>query len=114
MTNGHEGAIERQVRLLIMREHEYLVAQCLEYDIAVQGRTPDEVIQRFQDTFTDVVILANEYGDQPLSNLGPAPQTYEHLWNNASKLGMLKATLDLKLSVVTDHPLPQTAVMAIS
>lgn len=113
MQNGQVREIGKTVRILIMRERDYLVAQCLEYDIAVQGRSVEEVGQRFKDVVLDHVILANEYGDIPFSNLEPAPQSYEHFWHNASKLGMLASKLDFKLSVLTSHPVPQQAEMAI-
>lgn len=113
-TFGDEALMQKQVRVLIMREREYLVAQCLEYDIAVQARTLDDVVQRFQEFVTDHVILATEHGDAPLSGLEPAPQSYEHQWTNASRLGMLQATMEFNLSVHTDQPVPERAVMAIS
>ena len=111
---GEQKQIQHTIRVLIMRERDYLVAQCLEYDIAVQGRSVEEVSQRFREVVTDHVILASEHDDVPFSNLEPAPPSYEHFWNNASRIGMLAQKIKFKLSVLTTHPVTQQAEMAIS
>jgi hypothetical protein len=65
-----------QVSVLLHRDGETWVAQCLEYDVAVQGRNKDEAQQRFLRALTSQIGLDLAEDRAPLSNLSPAPKRY--------------------------------------
>ena len=81
----HDNTVER-VHVLVLPEAGHLVAQCLEYDIAAQGRTMRELREAFAQTFVAQVALAVEHGQRPLANLRPAPQRHWKLFERAEKL----------------------------
>jgi hypothetical protein len=64
---------------------ERWVAQCLEYDIASQGKTLEEMKERFIQTVQGNIVLALERGVVPFSNLAPAPARYWEEYNEASE-----------------------------
>jgi hypothetical protein len=64
---------------------ERWVAQCLEYDIASQGKTLEEMKDRFIQTVQGYIVLALERGVAPFSNLKPAPERYWKEYNQASE-----------------------------
>jgi hypothetical protein len=64
------------VRILFTREGEAWVVQCLEYDIASQGRTLQEAEETFGRTFVGQMLLDLHKGKQPLQGIGPAPRMY--------------------------------------
>jgi hypothetical protein len=68
------------------REQEQWVAQCLEYDIAAQGRSLSEVKSRFERTVMGNVVLSLRHDEFPFANLLPAPEQYHRLWETATAL----------------------------
>jgi hypothetical protein len=69
---------EETVRVLIFNQEEMLVAQCLERDICVQGRSVEEVQERFKVT----LMMEGER----LTSLQPAPLRFHELWAEASSM----------------------------
>lgn len=76
--------INFNVRVLLYREDDMWVAQCLEHDIAAQGKTLDEVQNKFHQTFIGQVILDLEAGKQPLKNVPKAPAEFLKMFENSS------------------------------
>ena len=56
-----------------MREADYWVAQCLEHDIAAQGKTLPEVEDAFRKTVVGQIVLDLRKGREPLDSY---PVTY--------------------------------------
>jgi len=50
--------------------------QCLEYDIAAQGKTPDEAKDRFEKTFLGQIALDIKENREPFTDVGRAPQKF--------------------------------------
>lgn len=75
-------------RVLIFRDgsHNQWAAQCLEYDIAAQGESLEDVMNRFERTFVGNIVLALESDEEPLATFLPAPQKYVDRWNKAIAL----------------------------
>lgn len=67
-----------RLRVVIFREGEHLVAQCLEHDIAAQGATLADVQDAFLKELVKTIILALELNREPLKAIPKAPETY---WN---------------------------------
>jgi hypothetical protein len=97
-------------RVLILREGDFLIGQCLEYDIAVQARTMKELRCRLEQTFFQYVVLSLKNSDQPFSKLEPAPSSYTRLWEVAAEEGN---KIEGKISwsiMLTQMPMPTQAV----
>ena len=68
------------IRVLLLKEGEHWVAQCLEYDIGAQARDLDQLRKRL------LVALEAERDEdlrrhgEPFAGIGPAPQHYHDLW----------------------------------
>lgn len=101
-----------ELKVLVLREQDYWIAQCLEYDIAVQARSLPELQNRFMRVFAGHVALAVEHNDRPFSNIEPPPSSYQHLWEEKSSFGRFERRLDLE-SPQTTSLKPRKAVLAL-
>lgn len=66
----------RLVHVRILAEGDIYAAQCLEYDICAQGKTPAEAIDAFRRTMRGQIILDKVHGKEPLADAQPAPFPY--------------------------------------
>lgn len=100
------------IRVLIFKDGDYLVAQCLEHDVAAQGKSMKELMDSFCYSFFGHVQLAEEFGEVPLADLGEAPPVYWRMYDEAIKLAnrQLKAPCKVKKSKITA---PQFAELAM-
>lgn len=58
----------------LLRDHsgpceQVWVASCVEHDIVVQGKTLDEIQERFINAVVGHVVIANKYGFEPFDSL---------------------------------------------
>ena len=74
-----------KIKVLLFPEGDYLIAQCLDYDLAVQGRTIHKLKDRFVSILKAHVFLAKENGETPFENLSPAPAEYWRQWESGGK-----------------------------
>ena len=63
------------LRIVISKEDDMFVAQCLEHDISVQAPDIATLEQRLQET------IAFEAADGDLQNVPAAPEEFHHLWH---------------------------------
>jgi hypothetical protein len=75
------------VRVLFIREGESFVAQCLEFDIAAQGKTITEVKRAFERTLIGQMMLDVRRGKRPFEDFGPAPRYYWEKYEQANPVG---------------------------
>ena len=78
------------MRVILLKEEAMWVAQGLEYDIAAHGVTPDEANEAFALAFAAQVAMALHLGEEPLANIGKAPQEY---WDRLEKSLLLAAPI---------------------
>jgi hypothetical protein len=78
-------ATKEQIRVIIAKEGDYWVAQCLEYDIGAQARELDQLRNRL------VAAMDAEYKEsmrrhgKAFAGIDPAPRYFRDLWNHRSK-----------------------------
>ena len=77
--------MKKTLSLLVGREGEWWVAQCLEYDIAVQARTLKDVDYEFQRILLGRIFAAKELGIDPFEDIPPAPEEYRKIFEDANK-----------------------------
>ena len=75
-----------KLSVLLMREGEMWVAQCLEYDLAAQGRTLAEVKDAFGKTFCGQIMVDLHHKLEPLSTFSQAPAAYWEKFKHAERL----------------------------
>jgi hypothetical protein len=74
------------LRVLLFREGANWVAQCLDFDIAAQARTLEQVKAAFCRAFVCQVVIALEHKQEPLADMRPAPSWYAKQWEKAEPL----------------------------
>ena len=75
----------KTVRVLVLHEGDWLVAQCLEYDIAAQARSIENLAREFTKVFVEHLIWAQERNEEPFVDVGPAPERYQNRWQDVRK-----------------------------
>lgn len=74
------------VSVLLLREGENWVAQCLQYDIAAQGKSIPEVKNAFARTFCGQIMVDLHHGVDPLASFREAPAEYWERFKHAERL----------------------------
>lgn len=85
------------VKVLFIREGEAWVAQCLEHNIAAQGKTLHEAEATFGRTLVGQLLLDSRRGKQPLQGIKPAPSVYWRKFEEGIEL-KVEPTIDLPKS----------------
>lgn len=65
-----------KLSVLLVREGDTWVAQCLQYDIAAQGKTIADAKAAFAHTFAGQVCVDLHHSVKPMSGFQPAPKEY--------------------------------------
>ena len=72
--------------VLLLREGDGWVAQCLEYDLAAQGKTIADAKEAFAKTFAGQIAVDVHHNQEPLATFGPAPRAYWEKFKVAERL----------------------------
>ena len=78
------------VRVIVFQEGDWVCAQCLEYDIAAQGKTLDDCLYELDRLIAGHIAISIEHGVEPLRGLKPTPRRFWE-WFERSKI-LLPAT----------------------
>jgi hypothetical protein len=71
-----------RLRILLFTEQDIWVAQCLDFDIAAQGKDISNALDSLERVFVGQMILDQKRGRKPLERISPAPEKY---WNRFEK-----------------------------
>ncbi len=74
-----------KLRVLLLKDGEFWVAQCLEFDLAAQGSTIAEAQQSFVRTFVMQALVDSQAGKQPFADFKPAPAWYAMRYDEAQE-----------------------------
>jgi len=72
--------------ILLLQEDKTWIAQCLEWDIAAQGKTLDDALKSFEKTFVGQLVLDIGQDKNPLENTPRTPKEYWTKFEQAKKL----------------------------
>lgn len=75
------------IRVVVFREGDLYVAQCLEFDIAAQGNDIESVLDRLELTLKEECALSLDGGgsiDRPFTDIPAAPNFFHGLWAKGS------------------------------
>lgn len=81
-----EKPISFSISVLLRYEGEGWAAQCLEFDIAAQGKTLADAKAALEKAFVGQVVADLSNGVEPLSTVGKAPIEYWQQFERAEKL----------------------------
>jgi hypothetical protein len=71
------GAIQlTKLSVLLFKEDDWWLAQCLEYDLCSQAKTPEDVLYEFERTLLAQILISIEANEEPLAGIDPAPEEY--------------------------------------
>jgi hypothetical protein len=73
---------EKSIRVIVFRETDHYVAQCLDYDIATQAKTLEGLVDRLELTLDAEFAICEEDGMQPNKAIPAAPNYYHELWDS--------------------------------
>lgn len=74
---------EIKARVILFPEADVWIAQCIEFDIAAQGRNREECAQRFVRQLEAEIELSVEKSGAPLAGIPPAPLFYVDMFERA-------------------------------
>lgn len=89
-----------KLSVLLMREGETWIAQCLDYDIAAQGNSIKAAKNALARTFAGQVAVDLHHGLEPLNGFSQAPKEY---WD---KFGGAERLQDRQQIMIPDESLP--------
>lgn len=72
-----------ELRILIIKEGDMLVGQCLEHDICAQASSLGELQRRMDVLFDAEARLGRNTTGQDFGHIGPAPQEFHDMWESA-------------------------------
>lgn len=77
-----------QIRVLLIRRGETWVGQCLEYNVSIQGKSFSDVRSGIVKAIVDTYEMYKEMGHDFEKEVGPAPEKYFELYENAEDIGV--------------------------
>ena len=78
--------VQRQsytIRAVVFQEGEWLSAQCLEYDIATQAKTLDDLSYELQRILVGHVVTSKKLGKAPFEGVPRAPRKYWEMFERS-------------------------------
>ena len=75
---------ENPLRVVIFRDGDFWVAQCLEHDIGAQARDIPTLQRNFALTVDLEAKVATERGVAPFSDIDPAPDKFVEMWDKVA------------------------------
>lgn len=78
--------VESDLRVLVFKEEDKFVAQCLEYDVAVQADDMNDLIDRLTLTLEAEFAMCSAESKRLCDCLPPAPNYYHGLWDKRSAM----------------------------
>lgn len=70
-----------QFRVVVLKDEDMFVAQCLEVDISAQGKTAEEAVSRLKIVFNAEIEDARVAGVD-VREIGPAPDSFHVMYVN--------------------------------
>lgn len=76
---------KKTINVLIMKDTDsgWWIAQCLEYDIAVQAKILKDVQYELQRVFVGRIFIADQLGCDPFEGIPAAPRKFQQLFDDS-------------------------------
>ena len=76
---------DTQFRAVAFQEGDVWIAQALEVNIMAQAPTPRELPYAFMRAIVENFLIAEQLGQNPLTDIGPAPQRFHQMFEEARR-----------------------------
>lgn len=97
--------------IVMFKEDDWWIAQCIEYDLAAQGKTIDDAQYEFQRIFCGRMLVARELGiEDPLADIPRAPAMFQKILSNALATSLATKQVFKKEEVLC-HNVPQSCML---
>ena len=106
---AERGRVESRLRFVVIQEGDWLSAQCLEYDIATQARTLEDLAYELQRMIVGHVATSKKLDKEPFEGLPRAPQKFWDMFER-SKLPLSAPRISFKPSFPFKIPAPELRV----
>lgn len=73
----------RALRVVVFQEGDWLCAQCLDHDLAVQARTLEKLYDQLSRMIVGHIAVRREHGRRPFEDLQPAPKKYWDMFEHS-------------------------------
>ena len=73
----------KKIKVVLFRDGEWWVAQCLEYDLATQARDYNEVFGKLERLIAGRLAVAAQLNAEPFALLPKAPESYWRMYEKA-------------------------------
>jgi hypothetical protein len=78
-------APEITLRVVMFKDGDLWVAQCLEHDIGAQATTFDELKTNFNAVLRAELKESAEHHQPPLADIPPAPERFHTMWHHRAR-----------------------------
>ena len=96
---------------VVFQEADRWVAQCLEYDIATQAKTLQDLYYELERTLVGQIVASVEVGIAPFEKIPPAPQRFWEMFGKAS-LRLKGDSLPFRMPSGVSVPTPELRLAA--
>jgi hypothetical protein len=87
-----------RIRAVVFQESGWWCAQCLEYDIATQAKSINELKHELERVFITQVELALERGQEPFAVFPKAPERYFQMYEAFERAGRAEDATPIKFA----------------
>ncbi len=96
---------EQALRVVVYRDEDVFIAQCLELDVAAHGDSPDAALRAFDLALVRHQAVARHMGTEAFGNVGPAPRAFFEMWDRLCAQGHERRPVLLTDALMAE-PLP--------
>lgn len=80
-----------KIHVVVFRNGDLFVAQCLEYDIATQAPTVPKILYEVERIIAAHLLMAEKEGGEPFAHLPKAPKRFWQMYKDANaRLGSVR------------------------
>lgn len=69
------------LRAVVFQDSGYWIAQCIEVDVAAQGGSVDEAVERLESLLTYEAQYTERRFGKPFAGIDPAPARFQKMWD---------------------------------
>lgn len=75
-----------RIRAVLFEEEGWWVAQCLEYNVATQAKSLEDLRYELERILLGHLVVSAENATEPFQNLPPAPQRFWRMYESAQPI----------------------------
>lgn len=104
--------VEKRLRIVIYQEQAFFVAQCLEYDVRVQAKTIQEVINYIYLALLETKHDSLQRHGEAFAHIDPAPEQFHEMWKHRAATIRPRRNAPKEKLVPTTNDLPVALALA--